>query len=377
MRITIVTGPFLPVPPAPCGAVERIWHELAGEFAAQGHQVTMLCRDHETQSRNETVDGIRFLRRTRFKRSSHLSWDLVRDFLYSSRMVTLLPPSDIVVTNSFWLPILLPMFRWRAGRIVVNVARVPKGQIAWYRQVDRLTAVSNAIRQAIASQCPAALHLTKVIGNPIDTRIFCPTDSGRSSRKPSVILYTGRIHPEKGIDLLIKAFRLLHERRPDVRLRIVGPALVEQGGGGEPYMAQLKQLAEGLPVEFHPPTFNKAKLAEIYRAASVFCYPSLAEQGESFGMAPLEAMATGLVPIVSDLACFQDFVHDGRTGLVFDHRGSGAPEHLAATLMRLVDDPERCASMSAEGVRLAQDFSKERIAAAYLKDFEELLATRS
>lgn len=377
MRIAIITGPFLPVPPAPCGAVERIWHELAGEFAAHGHQVTFLCRGHEDQSQNETIHAIRYIRRTLFKRSRRLWWDLVRDLLYSCRMLPLVPPSDIVVTNSFWLPVLLPLLRRRVGKIVVNVARMPKGQIRWYRRVDRLAAVSNAIRQEIALQCPDVVLLTKVIPNPIDTGIFAPADRALRPQKPFVILYAGRIHPEKGIDLLIQGFGRLHDLRQDVALRILGPAAIEEGGGGREYMTRLQVLASGLPVEFLPPTFNKAELAGTYRASSLFCYPSLAERGESFGLAPLEAMATGLVPVVSDLACFRDFVQDGRTGLVFDHRAPDAPDRLAAAFGRLLDDPEAYARMSAAGVRLAQDFSKERIAGFYLKDFEELLSNHS
>lgn len=374
MRITIITGPFLPAPPAPCGAVERIWHELAGEFAAHGHRVTFLCRGHRSQQPNETIGRIQFIRRTRFKRSRRLWWDLVRDFFYSCRMLLLVPPSDIVVTNSFWLPVLLPLLRRRVGKIVVNVARMPKGQIRWYRYVDRLAAVSNAIRQEIALQCPDAVPLTKVIPNPIDTGIFAPADRALRPQKRFVILYAGRIHPEKGIDLLIQGFGRLHNLRQDVVLRILGPAAIEQGGGGREYMARLQVLAAGLPVEFLPPTFDKTELAETYRTSSLFCYPSLAERGESFGLAPLEAMATGLVPIVSDLACFQDFVLDGRTGLVFDHRAPDAPDRLVAAFGRLLNDQEAYARMSTAGVQLAQDFSKERIAGFYLKDFEELLA---
>lgn len=377
MRVTIITGPFLPVPPAPCGAVERIWHELAGEFALRGHAVTILCRGHHSQKPNETIGRIRFIRRTQFKRSRHLWWDLVRDLLYSCRMLPLVPASDVVVTNSFWLPILLPILCRRAGKIVVNVARVPKGQIAWYRRVDRLAAVSTAIREEIALQCPDAAPLTKVIANPVDTDIFSPADRRLHSRAPFIILYAGRVHPEKGVDLLIRGFRRLYDVRQDVVLHILGPAAVEQGGGGSQYMACLEQLADGLPVEFLLPTFEKAELAEIYRASSLFCYPSLAERGESFGLAPLEAMATGLVPVVSNLACFRDFLQEGHTGLVFDHRGPDAPGHLAEAFRKLLDDPESYAKMSAAGARRAKDFSKERIADFYLKDFEELLAYRS
>src|SRR2546429_971559 len=65
MRITIVTGPFYPVPPAPCGAVERLWRDLAERFAGLGHQVTVLCRHWPGQNKDETVAGVRYVRRMR------------------------------------------------------------------------------------------------------------------------------------------------------------------------------------------------------------------------------------------------------------------------------------------------------------------------
>jgi glycosyltransferase involved in cell wall biosynthesis len=46
----------------------------------------------------------------------------------------------------------------------------------------------------------------------------------------------------------------------------------------------------------------------------MFVYPCLAEQGETFGLAPLEAVACGAVPIVSDLSCFGDFITPGVNG---------------------------------------------------------------
>lgn len=46
MRINIVLGPFLSIPPAPCGAVERIWYDLAQEFASRGHEICLIYKSH-------------------------------------------------------------------------------------------------------------------------------------------------------------------------------------------------------------------------------------------------------------------------------------------------------------------------------------------
>jgi glycosyltransferase involved in cell wall biosynthesis len=374
MHIVIVTGAFQPVPPAPGGAVERLWQELAEEFSARDHVVTFLCRAHSEQGSDEMIHGVHYIRRMLWKRSSSLYLDLIKDLIYSLRMMAHIPIADIVVTNTFWLPILLTNFRRRSSKIIVNVARTPKGQMWWYRNVDRLVAVSNAIRDAIVDQYPPASPIVKIIPNPIDTKIFTPSHNPRNYQGILTILYAGRVHPEKGIHLLLKAFHQLYSTSSNVRLRILGPVEVHQGGGGPEYLAKLKSLAVGYPVEFSPPTFVKHELAKAYQEAHVFCYPSLAEKGESFGLAPLEAMATGLAPVVSNLACFRDFVVHGTNGLVFDHRASDAASLLSLTLKELLDNSLQTAQIGKSAAQQALLFSKERVADQYLKDFEELLS---
>ncbi len=115
--------------------------------------------------------------------------------------------------------------------------------------------------------------------------------------------------------------------------------------GGEDWLAGLKarfapQLGDRL--EICPPEFDAAKLARHYGALDIFCYPSLAEQGETFGVAVAEAMAAGCTPIVSGLACFHELVREGSTGLVFDHTAPSAESDLANLIARLlIDEGER------------------------------------
>jgi len=377
MHIVIITGPFLPVPPAPCGAVERMWQELAEEFSAQTHPTVLLCRAHPSQAPNERVEGVRYVRRMHFKRSANLYINLLMDLIYSLRMLVLIPSGDIIVTNTFWLPILLPLFRKRAGKVVVNVNRMPKGQITWYRKAARIIAVSYAVKEAIAKQCESVLPITRIIPNTIDTNVFLPPPQPRNFHGAINVLYAGRIHPEKGLHLLIAAFRMVACKDSRLRLRIIGPLETAYGGGGDGYLQKLKTIAADCPVEFLPPEFDKHALARVYQNAHYFCYPSLAEDGESFGLAPLEAMSTGLVPIVSNLACFKDFVEHGVTGMIFDHRLAENAAELANALTSLVADPELTSKIGDNAAQRAQDFGKRHVAAKYLRDFETLLTKQS
>lgn len=376
MRITIVIGPFLPVPPVLGGAVEKVHALLAAAYRAAGHEVTIVSRRYKDFPDEEAVDGIRHLRIPSFDRSSSLAVNLVLDFIYSARAALMLPAADVTVTNGFFLPLLLP--RRRAGKIYVHVARFPKGQMALYFRADRLQAISQAVAEAIAVEAPRLARRLVTIGYPIPDAYFGADPAPRRQR---TVLFVGRIAREKGVDVLLRGFaQALADGGPaaarDWKLRIVGPHEVAQGGDGQRYLAELTALARplGAACELAGPVFDQSALIAEYRAASVFVYPSLAESGEAFGLAALEAMAAGCAAIVSDLRCFDDFIEDGVTGLTFDHRGAGAAASLAAQLKRLIGEPQLLQQIADAGHRAAGNFRSSLIAARMLEDFASLVA---
>ena len=373
MKITIATGPWLPVPAIAGGAVNRRWQGVAEQFAAKGHQVTICCRAYPGQLSQEVIQGVQYIRRGGMSQSTNIYWDLLKDLAYALQTVTTLPKADITVINDFWLPIVAP-FRNQIGKIVVNANRVPKGQYRFYRRVDRFIAVSNPIKEAVVQQYPSAASRTVVIPNPINTEVFSPSAFSKENSTEKEILYVGRIHPEKGIALLIEAFAQLSQTLSAVKLKLIGPAKKNQGGSGESYLSHLKEKAQGLNIEFCDPIFDITQLAQAYQHADLFCYPSLAEQGESFGVAPLEAMATGLVPIVSNLDCFRDFIKEGETGYFFDHRSSQPIFNLRETLLRALENWDQTQLMAKEAAEKAKGYSYSAIADAYLADFKNLLS---
>jgi glycosyltransferase involved in cell wall biosynthesis len=104
-------------------------------------------------------------------------------------------------------------------------------------------------------------------------------------------------------------------------------------------------------------------------------YPSLAERGESFGLAPLEAMAAGCATLVSDLHCFDDFVVDGENALKFDHRGAEPSNQLEAALAQMIGNQGLIGRLAATGIATAQKFRTPVIAGKMLQDFQTLLDT--
>ena len=373
MKITIVMGAFLPMPPAGFGAVERVWHGLAKWFVRRGHQVTLVCKAGPGEADQESLEGMTLYRLKGFARTNRLGSDLAKDLLYSVRCLKLLPKADILVTNTFWLPALAPRLVPSAGRVVVHVARAPKKQYWLYRGAARFDAVSNFIRDRIVSDHPELAPKVRTFPNPIDLDVLSCERSGRREAKAATIVYVGRLHPEKGVHLLVESFRVVTEKIPTARLRLIGPWAAAQGGAGPEYLNSLKGLAKGLAVEFAGPVSDQRTIAEALWSSNVFCYPSLAERGEALPLAPLEAMATGLVPVVSALKQFMDYIQPGVNAVTFDHRSSAASDNLARALIGLLLDRDRLARLSKSATARAHEFGYEHVGEMRLRDYEELL----
>jgi len=349
-----------------------MWLGLAREFARQGHHVCIFARRYPGQAATEVEEGVHYLRAGGFDQGRSIALDLLKDLAYASRAVWQLPEAEILITNDFWLPVLAGSLRRKAGRIVINANRFPKGQYFLYRRADRIAAASSTVRNAIAAQTPALSDRIRIFPNPVDTGIMTPDESARVSN-PRVLLYVGRLHPEKGVHVLTSTFAKLAARHAGWRLRIVGPWKAEEGGGGEAYMQVLRDALKGVPADIVGPKFDPGALAAEYRAASLFCYPSLAETGESFGLAVLEAMACGLPPVVSALDCFRDFVHENETGWIFNHRSAVQETGLASTLERAMADMPRATAIGRQAGAFAKGFGYDRIAEQYLTEFNGLL----
>ena len=196
------------------------------------------------------------------------------------------------------------------------------------------------------------------------------------ANRDKIILYVGRIHPEKGVHLLVDAFvRGTRIAFSDWKLMIVGPAESRFGGGGKDYLFRLKRsMAKSRErIILAGSIFDPTELEKTFRSARLFVYPSLAERGESFGLAPLEAMTHGCAVIVSNLACFHDFIRDNETGFVFDHRADENSETLRARIDNVVSNETLLARVAAAGYEKSKEYSPERVADQFLKDFASLI----
>ncbi len=376
LRITIVTGFFLPVPPIKGGATEKIWFGLAKIFADEGHAVTFVSRSWPGVPDNDKRKGVTHLRVAGFNHTRYLILNLILDFFWGLRVSTVLPEGDVVICNTIALPVWLKRMKPSAGAVCVMIGRAPKGQILFYGSVDRIYVPSTSIAALVRPK--SAASRTRVTGYPIDWT--AQAREAKQTGSPVTIGYVGRLHPEKGLAVLISALKLLKLRavQPEWRVKIVGPANVTEGGGGEEWIELLRQDAAktlGDQVEWLGPEYEPERLAKLYGSMDVFCYPSLAEKGETFGVAVAEAMAARCAVVVSSLPCFSDVVADGETGLVFDHTSSDSEALLSKCLERLVSDGKERHEIAVRGQQYAKRFDYPEVSRNILGDLAFLTRT--
>jgi glycosyltransferase involved in cell wall biosynthesis len=115
-------------------------------------------------------------------------------------------------------------------------------------------------------------------------------------------------------------------------------------------------------------------LEEEFRAARIFAYPSLAMRGETFGLAPLEAMTHGCAVLVSDLGCFRDFILRNETGFVFEGGAPNPADSLVVAFRDALSDPVRLERIARAGQLKSEEFSRARVADKFLIDFEKLIS---
>lgn len=130
------------------------------------------------------------------------------------------------------------------------------------------------------------------------------------SENEKIILYLGRIHKIKGIDLLLDAFSKISEDFDDVKLVIVGP--------DDGYLKKIEKkvnLIENGKILIIGPLYDKNKL-EAYIDADVYVLPSIYE---TFPMTVLESLACGTPVIITDRCGISDIIKNNEIGFVVDY----------------------------------------------------------
>ncbi len=165
-----------------------------------------------------------------------------------------------------------------------------------------------------------------------------------------ILLYMGALYPHKGVRVLIEAMVHIAKQHPDTLLLVGGEGAIED---------ELKWLTGDLSLQNNVKFlgFVTGKFRALYyNAADIFVLPSLRE---SFGIVNLEAMASGLPVVSSNVGGVPDVVRDDVNGLL---AAPGDPEDLAGKILCLCDSEQLRDRLGRTGKTLSKEYSWETVA---------------
>ncbi|WP_242868718.1 glycosyltransferase family 4 protein [Desulfotomaculum copahuensis] len=200
-------------------------------------------------------------------------------------------------------------------------------------------------------------------GRGIDTGLFAPEKRSNlldklAPGKELFFLYVGRLAPEKDLDVLFNAWRI-------VRRRLPGAQLVVTGDG--PLAGELRQN-HGHEVVFTGYRHGE-ELAAIYASSDIFVFPSTTE---TFGNVVLEAMSSGLPVAAAAAGGVKNLLLDGYNGLACRPRNY---HELAAAMLKLAQNKELRDALGRQARQYALKQSWEGLLDNLLDSYRTVLAS--
>lgn len=233
--------------------------------------------------------------------------------------------------------------------------RATKALETWaIKRADHVFTICEGLRADIVGRGIPAAKVT-VIPNAVDIESFqLSGDADPALREQlglagtTVVGFVGSFYAYEGLDLLLEAFPALLQKRPELRLLLVGG-----GPQDENLKAQALRLGVADKVVFTGRVPHK-DVSRYYDQIDLLAYPrhSMRLTELVTPLKPLEAMAQGRLFVASDVGGHKELIRDGETGRLFK---AGSAEALAAAIDDLLAHRERWPAMRAAGRQFVED----------------------
>ncbi|NOU75240.1 glycosyltransferase [Paenibacillus sp. LMG 31458] len=383
MHLLIIAPEQIPVPPILGGSVEISIHSIARELAKK-HQVTVISRHHPRYSSISRRGQLTIIRvptgssRTYLKevlkatKGKRFDWIQVDNRPHYAAVIKRHFPKTPVSLFLHSLTFVKPPY--------ASIRRCSEQ----LNKVDWIVANSSSLAQELSRLYPKQRNQLHKIYLGTDVARFSPISEKarrrlrrkyRVSSKGFQILYVGRLIKRKGIPHLIRAVHLARKSIPGMKLLIAGG---EQGKG---FKALLKRKANtlGVPTKFLG-NIPHRKIHEIYGLANCFVCPS--QKHEAFGLVNVEAMASGLPVIASNIGGIKEVIQHEHNGVLIEEFHD--PRAFARSIVAVAERKEWAEGLAKQArqdvikqfswqatAQSLADFYRLKLEAKHEKDFKE------
>lgn len=243
--------------------------------------------------------------------------------------------------------------RWHRAELAYRLALLP---------TDVIATVCEAARDGAIDKSLLPRRKVRVVPNGIRVESFAVTSPAMRAQlrqrfglspQARIVGSVGRLTWAKDQSSLIRAFRIVGEQLPEAALLLIGEGELRE---------RLEQCAaaEGVADRVHF-LGDRSDVRELLQGLDVFAMSSLSE---GYSMALLEASATALPIIATDVGGNREIVHDGLTGRIVP---ASDPQAMAAALGELLREPQRAAELGhAARASVESSGSVEAMAARYM-----------
>lgn len=252
-------------------------------------------------------------------------------------------------------------YRWPVKAVILGFFRLLAEES--YRQAALITPGNryNRLWEEQGGADPASI---RTVYNGVDPAAFPPAGP---EPQTLTLSWAGRVDPIKDLETLIRAFALVRDRLPDVRLRLFGGT----PRGGEAYRERCEALAaelgHGDAVTFEGRVDD---IKDAYAAGNVVMLSSISE---GFPFTLIEAMSCGRATVSTDVGGVREAVGD--TGLVVPPRD---PAAMAAAALELLGDPVRRRAMGeAARLRVIEQFTLRQTIDTFRAIYHELASEKA
>lgn len=363
MKIALLNGTQIPTPPPAYGS-EIVTYWLASALAAAGQTVHLIAPEGSTAPPGVTLHYVPRATAGAVRAADVVAWTWYADLLRACDVIHDLSGTVAVVEEAYLDNPEAPTLYTRNG-IDFSHPRFARHNAVVLSEAARRAAQTGTSAWAATpwaaqyAEHPGRLADPAVVPYGIDTAWYTP-----GSGAGGYVLYVGRPHPAKGLDVLLAAAH----RCPDQRFVFAWrPWFADHAAGA----TAITQAVAGLPnveIVTLPLVGHHEAKRRLYQEAALFVSPN--RYTEAFGLTAVEALACGTPVVLGANGAGPEIVQDPAYGAVLDANAPDAVDQLVAILR----DPPR--DRAAARRRATEAYDRQRMAADYLRLYAAVVEGR-